>query len=83
MALALPLSSGLTPPTISPRYTPNEYLGVFSSTLLYLLIRQYAKVYEYALEEGLATHSSVLAWRVPVNRGACWATVHGVARSQT
>ena len=35
------------------------------------------------LEEGMATHSSILAWRVSVNRGAWWATVHGVAKSQT
>jgi len=35
------------------------------------------------LEEGMATHSSVLAWRIPVDRGAWWATVHGVAKSQT
>ena len=31
------------------------------------------------LEEGMATHSSILAWRIPVDREAWWATVHGVA----
>ena len=36
-----------------------------------------------SLEEGMATHSSILAWRIPVDRGAWWATVHGVAKSQT
>ena len=35
------------------------------------------------LEEGMATHSSILAWRVPKGRGAWWATVHGIAKSQT
>ena len=30
------------------------------------------------LEEGLAIHSSVLAWRVPMDRGAWWATVQRV-----
>ena len=35
------------------------------------------------LEEGTATHSSALAWRIPMDRGAWWATVHGVAKSQT
>ena len=30
----------------------------------------------------MATHSSVLAWRVPMNRGAWWATVHGVTKSR-
>ena len=29
-----------------------------------------------ALEEGMATHSSILAWRIPMDRGAWWATVH-------
>ena len=33
------------------------------------------------LEKGLATHFSVLAWRIPMDRGAWWATVHGVAKS--
>ena len=32
------------------------------------------------LEEGMATHSSILAWRIPKDRGAWKATVHGVAR---
>ena len=36
-----------------------------------------------ALEKEMATHSSILAWRIPVDRGAWWATVHGVAKSQT
>ena len=31
----------------------------------------------------MATHSSILARRIPVDRGACWATVHGVPKSQT
>jgi len=39
--------------------------------------------WEDPLEEDMATHSSILAWRIPVDRGAWWATVHGVAKSQT
>ena len=35
------------------------------------------------LEEGMATHSSILAWRIPVEGGAWWAIVHGVTKSQT
>ena len=31
----------------------------------------------------MATHSSILAWRIPVDRGAWWATVHGVSKSLT
>ena len=38
---------------------------------------------EDLLEEGLATHSSVLAWRIPMDRGAWRATVHGITKSQT
>ena len=30
-----------------------------------------------------ATHSSILAWRISMDRGAWWATVHGVTKSQT
>ena len=39
--------------------------------------------WEDPLEEGMATHSSILAWRIPTDRGAWWATVHGVEKSQT
>ena len=32
--------------------------------------------------EGMATHSSILDWRIPMDTGAWWATIHGVAKSQ-
>ena len=35
------------------------------------------------LEEGMATHSSILAWRIPMDRGAWRAVVHRVAQSRT
>ena len=38
---------------------------------------------EDPLEKGMATHSSILAWRIPMDRGAWRTTVHGVAKSQT
>ena len=38
---------------------------------------------EDPLEEDMATHSSILAWRIPRDRGACGVTVHGDAKSQT
>ena len=39
--------------------------------------------WEDPLEKGMATHSSILAWRVPVDRGAWVTAVHGVAKSRT
>ena len=39
--------------------------------------------WEDSLEEGMATHSSILDWRIPMHRGARQATVHGVAESDT
>ena len=38
---------------------------------------------EDPLEEGMATHSNNLAWRIPRDRGAWQATVHGVTKSWT
>ena len=38
--------------------------------------------WEGPLEEGVATHSSILAWRIPMDRGAWQATIPGVAKSQ-
>ena len=34
------------------------------------------------LEKGMATYSSILAWRIPMDREAWWATVYGVTKSQ-
>ena len=39
--------------------------------------------WEDTLEEGMETHPSILAWRIPMDRGAWQATVHGAAKSQT
>ena len=38
---------------------------------------------EDPLEEGMATHSSILVWRIPVDRGAWQAAVLRVVKSQT
>ena len=35
---------------------------------------------EDPLEKEMATHSSILAWRIPMDRGSWQATVHGVRR---
>ena len=37
---------------------------------------------EDPLEDRMATHSSILAWKIPMDRGVWWATVHGVTQSQ-
>ena len=39
--------------------------------------------WEDPLEEGMATDSSILALKIPTDRGAWRATVYGVAESQT
>ena len=38
---------------------------------------------EDPLEEEVATHSSILAQKNPMDRGASWAAVHEVAKSWT
>ena len=37
----------------------------------------------HALEKEMATHSTVLAWRIPGTGGAWWAAIYGVAQSRT
>ena len=39
--------------------------------------------WEDPLEKGMATHFSLLAWRIPMDRGAWRATVYRVAENQT
>ena len=39
--------------------------------------------WEDLLEEGMATHSSILAWRISMDSGTWQATVHGAEKSQT
>ena len=38
-------------------------------------------VWEDPLEEGMATHSRILAWRIPMDRGDWRAAVHEVSKS--
>ena len=40
-------------------------------------------VWEDLLEEGMAAHSSIPAWRIPMDRGAWQGLVQGVAKSWT
>ena len=39
--------------------------------------------WEDPLEEGMSTHSSILAWRISLDKGAWKAIVNGVAKSWT
>ena len=39
--------------------------------------------WEEPLEEGMATHSSTLAWRIPMDRGVRWAAVRGTESDTT
>ena len=39
--------------------------------------------WEDPLEKDMATHSSILAWRISMDRGAWRAIFHGVAKSLT
>ena len=38
--------------------------------------------WEDPLEREMATHSSILAWKNLMDRGAWWAAVHGIAKSR-
>ena len=40
-------------------------------------------VWEDPLEESKAIHSSIFAWKIPVDKGAWWAAVHRVTKNQT
>ena len=38
---------------------------------------------EDPLESETAAHSSILTWKIPMDRGAWWAMVHGITNSGT
>ena len=38
---------------------------------------------EDPLEEGMATHSSILAWRIPMDKEAWWAIIYRVENGWT
>ena len=40
----------------------------------------WSPVWEDPLGEGMATHFSILAWRIPMDREAWQAAIHGVAK---
>ena len=70
--------------------------GIFCASLIASLVAQLVKNppamqetpvrflgREDPLEEGMATHSSMLAWRIPMDRVAWQAIVQGVTKSWT
>ena len=48
-----------------------------------LFMNSVSFIYIYILEKAVAPHSSTLAWKNPMDGGAWWAAVHGVAKSRT
>ena len=65
--------------TMSRLLTPVKMAVIKKSTETWVL----SLGWEDPLEEGMATYSSIVAWRIPMDRGAWCATVHGVTKSWT
>ena len=92
-------SMGCSPPDSTPlsmEFSRQEYWSglLFPPPRFLLVIRvihsgatQETRVWllgwEDALEEGMEIHSSILAWRILMDRGVWRATVHGVTESDT
>ena len=50
-------------------------------TYVYMHLHIYTNM--LLLEKEMATHSNILVWRIPMDRGDWQATIHRVAKSQT
>ena len=77
---------------ISAKYQHESAIGIYISgaSLVAQLVKNLPAVLVEkvpglgrSLEEGMATHSSILAWRIPMDRGAWRAVDHGDTKSQT
>ena len=53
-------------------------MGLFS-----ILVLKMEFYFHSTNQEGMATYSSILAWRIPMGRGGWLATVHGVTKNRT
>ena len=64
---------------------PLQYSWAFlvAQTLKNLPAGDLGSIPEDPLKKGMATHSSTLARRIPMDRGACQDIVHGAANSWT
>ena len=60
----------------------NSQTSLVTQTVKTLPAMQDIWVQKNHLEEGMATHSSILAWNIPMGRGAWWVTVHRVPKSR-
>ena len=63
--------------------TPNTWSSLAAQTVKNLPAMQETGVQSLVQKDALETHSSTLAWKNPMDRGAWWATVHGVTKSWT
>ena len=70
----------------------HEFFSAQPSSLVAQLVKNLPTVQETwvrflgredPLEKEMATHSSIFAWRIPMDRGAWQIRVHGVARVKT
>ena len=75
----------------SVQYQQNYFASVHGASLVAQMVKNPPAMedtwvrfldWEDPLEEGMETHSSVLAWRILMDRGAWEATVFGVPKSQ-
>ena len=75
----------LSPPVyvISGYWTSVYFLGLFVFSSWTRLSNFTFTFHFHALEKEMATHSSVLAWRIPGTGETWWAAVYGVAQSRT
>ena len=69
------------------KYVPNSF---FLASMVAQLVKNSPAMWEIwvqslgwedPLEEGVEIHATIPAWRIPMDREAWWATVHGVSKS--
>ena len=63
------------------RWLSGKRIGLPLQKIQQMQVRSVGR--EEPLEKEMATHSRILAWKNPMDRGAWRATVHGVATSWT